>query len=150
MTSEKSKMSRGGKRWKNTNQEIKKLQDSKHELHNWVNDLHNQIDMKDQLIQAFELKLIQKEKQIENVVHATYATNNLIQKVDAICDTKDLIQKFDATCDTKNLISMVNATCDIHDSMVVTKATQDMDDDSLTSYEMKSYSKLMNGSLVED
>jgi hypothetical protein len=147
----------------NASQEIKELQDYKHELHNWIIYLYNQIDMKDQLIEALELKLIQKQKQIDDMVDATYATNDLIQKVDAICDTEDLIQKdnatcdtdeliqkVDATCDTKDLMLMVDSTCDTHDLMVDTKETQEMDDDSLTSHEMESYSGPMKESLVED
>jgi hypothetical protein len=47
-------------------------------------------------------------------------------------------------------MQMVNATCDTHDLMVDTQATKDMIDDSLTSYEMESYSKLMKESLVEN
>jgi capsule polysaccharide export protein KpsE/RkpR len=91
----KIKMGKGGKHLQNTNQEIKELQDSKHELHNWVIDLHNQIDMKDQLIEALELKLIQKEKQIESMVDATCAKNDLMQMMDTYA-TNDLIQKVDA------------------------------------------------------
>jgi hypothetical protein len=118
--------------------------------------------MKDQLIEALELKLIQKQKQIDDMVDATYATNDLIQKVDAICDTKDLIQKanatcdtyeliqkVDATCDTKDLMQMVDSTCDTHDLMVDTKETQEMDDDSLTNHEMESYNGPMKKVLLK-
>jgi hypothetical protein len=80
-------------------------------LHNWVIDLHNQIDLKDKLIEALELKLIQKEQQIEDMVDATYVANGLIQKVVAICDTEDLIQKanvnFDTDDLTKNILLLV-------------------------------------------
>jgi hypothetical protein len=40
-------MGEARKRLQNTSQEIKELQDYKHELHNWLIDLHNQINMKD-------------------------------------------------------------------------------------------------------
>jgi hypothetical protein len=133
----KIKMGKGGKCLQNANQEIKELQDSLHELDNWVIDLHKQIDLKDKLIEALQLKLIEKEQQIENMVDATCATNDLIQKVNATCDTNDLMQ-------------MVDVTCDTHDLMVDTKATKDMVDDSLTSHEMESYNELMKISLVED
>jgi predicted nucleic acid-binding Zn-ribbon protein len=79
-----TKMGKGGKHLQNTNQEIKELQDSLHELDNWVIDLHKQIDLKDKLIEALQLKLIENEQQIENMVDATCATNDLIQKVDAL------------------------------------------------------------------
>jgi len=110
-------MGKGGKCLQNTNQEIKELQDSLHELDNWVIDLHKQIDLKDRLIEALQLKLIENEQQIENMVDVTCATNDIIQKINASCDTNDLIQKVDVTCDT-------------HDLMVDAKATKDMVDDS--------------------
>jgi hypothetical protein len=106
-------------------------------LDNWVIDLHKQIDLKDKLIEALQLKLIEKEQQIENMVDATCATNDLIQMVDVTCDTNDLIQMVDVTCDTNDL-------------MVDTEATKDMVDDSLTSHEMESYNELMKISFVED
>ena len=39
---------------------IKELQDSLHKLDNWVIDLHKQIDLKDKLIEALQVKLIEK------------------------------------------------------------------------------------------
>jgi predicted RNase H-like nuclease (RuvC/YqgF family) len=102
-------MGKGGKHLQNVNQEIKELHDSLHELDNWVVDLHKQIDLKDKLIEALQLKLIEKEKQIENMV--------------------------DATCDTNDLMQMVDVTCDTNDLMVDTDTSNDMIDDSLTSHE---------------
>jgi hypothetical protein len=57
------------------------------------------------------------------------ATNDLIQKVDAICDMEDLIQNANATCDTKG--------------------TQDIDDVFLSNHEMESYNGMMKESLVQ-
>jgi hypothetical protein len=65
--------------------------------------------MKDQLIETLNLKLIQKNKQIDDMVDAT---NDLIQKVDAICDMEDIIQKANATCDTNEFIQNIDATYD--------------------------------------
>ena len=71
-------MGKGGKHLQTDNREIKELYESLHELDNQVIDLHNQIDLKDKFIQTLQLKLIEKEKQIENMV-------------DVICDTNDLM-----------------------------------------------------------
>ena len=71
-------MGKGGKNFQNDNREIKELYEYLHELDNQVIDLHNQIDLKDKFIQTLQLKLIEKEKQIENMV-------------DVICDTNDLM-----------------------------------------------------------
>jgi hypothetical protein len=64
--------------------------------------------MKDQLIDALHIKLREKHNQVDNMIDATYATN---QKDDASCDTEDLIQNIDATCDlrilSKRLIQLV-------------------------------------------
>jgi len=108
------------------------------------------------------MKLIQKHKQIDDMFDTKYAINDLIQKVDEICDTEDLkqkaiatcdtdeiIKKVDATCDTKGLLHIIDATCDTHDLMMDTKSTQEMDYDSSTSHDMKSYSGLVKESLVE-
>jgi len=51
-------MGKGGNHLQNNNQEIKELQDSLHDLHNWVIDLYSQNALKDKLIEALELKLI--------------------------------------------------------------------------------------------
>jgi 6-phosphogluconate dehydrogenase (decarboxylating) len=109
--SEKYKMGKGGNHLQNANQEIKELQDSLHCL-------------KDKLIKALQQKLIEKEKQIENMVDATCTTNDLIQMVDDTCDTNDLV--------------------------VDAETTKYMVDNSLTSHDMKSYSKVIKISLVED
>jgi peptidoglycan hydrolase CwlO-like protein len=91
MTTEKSKIGKGGKALQNTNQEIKEIHESLHELDNWIVDLHKKIDSKDKLIEAHQLKLIEKEQQIENMVDSTCATNDLIQNNDVTCDTNDLM-----------------------------------------------------------
>jgi len=88
----------------NANQEIKELQDFLHELGNWVVDLHKQLDMKDKLIEALYLKLIEKEQKMLTM-----------QMVDAICDTNDLIQTIDVTCDTNGLMVDTDATNDMID-----------------------------------
>ena len=44
-------MGKEKKHLQNASQEIKKLQDYKHELHNWIIDLYNQNDIKDQLVE---------------------------------------------------------------------------------------------------
>jgi hypothetical protein len=118
-------------------------------LQNWIIDLHNQIDLKDKLIESLQQKLIEKEQQIENMVDTTCAKNDLMQMMDDTCAIDDLVHKVDATCDTKDLMQMVNATCDTHDSMVDTQATKDIVDDSLTSHEMESYSELMKKNIIE-
>jgi hypothetical protein len=69
-------MGKGGKCLQNANQEIKELQDSSHDLYNWVVDLYNKFDVKDKLIESLQLKLIEKEQemltmQIENMLDAT-------------------------------------------------------------------------------
>jgi hypothetical protein len=74
---------------------------------NWIIGLliiHKQIDLKDKLIETLQLKLIENEQQIENMVDATCATNDLIQKVNATCDINDLMQMVDVTCDTHDLM----------------------------------------------
>jgi peptidoglycan hydrolase CwlO-like protein len=86
-------MGKGGKHLQNTSQEIKELQEYNHEL-------HNQIDMKDKLIETLEWKLIQRQNIIDHMVDTIQSTNDLIQNIDASCDTEDLIEKIDATCDT--------------------------------------------------
>jgi hypothetical protein len=103
---------------KNVNQKIKESQDSLHALDKLVVDLHKQIDLNDKLIEALQLKLIENEQQIENMV-------------DVICATNDLMQMTDVTYDTEDLIKMVEVTL-IHDLMVDTNATKDMIDNSLT------------------
>jgi peptidoglycan hydrolase CwlO-like protein len=60
ISSKQIKMGKGGKHLQNTNQEIKELQDSLHELDNCIIDLHKQIDLKDKLIEPLQLKLIEK------------------------------------------------------------------------------------------
>jgi hypothetical protein len=82
-------------------------------LDNWIINIHGQIDLKDKFIGAFQLKLIEKEKQIENMV-------------DVICDTNDLMQ-------------MVGVTCDTNDVMVDTNTFNDIIDDSLASHENESF-----------
>jgi predicted RNase H-like nuclease (RuvC/YqgF family) len=126
-------MGKGGKRLQNINQEIKELQDSLHDLDNLVLNLHKQIDWKDKLIEALQLKLIEKEQQIENMVDATCDTNDLIQMVDVTCDTNDLMQMMDVTCDIDDLMQMLDATCDTNDlmEMVDKNAIKEMVDDSL-------------------
>jgi hypothetical protein len=115
-----------------------------------ANDLRNEIEIKDQLIDALQIKLREKKNQIDDMIDETYATNkkvdtsydieDLIEKIDAKCDTKEFIQMNDATCDTnefikkvdvacdtQNIIHMVYSTFDTHDLMVDTKETQDID-----------------------
>jgi hypothetical protein len=118
-------MGKAGKHLQNASQEIKELQEYKHELHNWLIDLQNQIDMKDQLIDALQIKLRERHNQIDDMIDATSATNNLIQKVDASCDMEDLIENIDATCDTEELIQNIDATCDIEELIQKFDATCD-------------------------
>jgi hypothetical protein len=66
-----------------------------------TNDLRDEIEMKDQLIDALQIKLREKHNQIDDMIDATSATNH--KKFDASCDTKDLIEKIDATCATEEL-----------------------------------------------
>jgi hypothetical protein len=54
-------MGKGGKCLQNTNQEIKELWDSLHDLDNLVLNIDKQIDWKDKFIQSLQLKLIKKE-----------------------------------------------------------------------------------------
>jgi hypothetical protein len=77
-----------------------------------TNNLRDEIEMKDQLIDALQIKLREKQNQIDDMVDAKSTTN---QKNDATCDTEDLIQKIDATCDTEDLIQKVDAICDIEE-----------------------------------
>jgi hypothetical protein len=49
-----------------------------------TNDLRDEIEMKDQLIDALQIKLREKHNQIDDMIDATSTTN---QKVDASCDT---------------------------------------------------------------
>jgi hypothetical protein len=65
-----------------------------------INDLRDEIEMKDQLIDALQIKLREKHNQIDDKIDVTSTTNNLIHKVDASCDTKYLIENIDATCAT--------------------------------------------------
>lgn len=58
MTSEKHAMGKEIHYLQNINLEIKEMQDSLHELHNWVVDIHKKIYLKDKLIEEFQLKLI--------------------------------------------------------------------------------------------
>jgi 6-phosphogluconate dehydrogenase len=106
-------------------------------LENRVVDIQKKIDLSDRLIKSLQLKLIQKEKQIENMVDATCAINDLIQKVKATCDIDDLIQ-------------MVDVTYDTHDMIVDTKETKYMVGVSLTSHETKSYNELMKISFIKE
>jgi hypothetical protein len=89
------------------------------------------------LFETLQLKLIENEQKIENMVDATCETNDLIQMVDASCDMDDLMQ-------------MVSVMCDTYDLMVDTYTKKDVDYDSLTSDEIESYNELMKKSLVED
>ena len=73
-------MGKGGKHLKISNIEIKELQDSLHELDNWVVDLYKQLDMKDKLIEALQRKLMEKEHKMPTM-----------QMVDVTCDTNDLM-----------------------------------------------------------
>lgn len=57
------------------------------EMDKWFIDPHNQIALKDKFIKSLELKLIQDEQQVEKMADATCATNEFIQKDNAICDT---------------------------------------------------------------
>jgi len=52
------------------------------------------------LIEVLQLKLTEKDQQIENMVDETCATNDFIQKVDVTCNTHDLMQMMDVTHDT--------------------------------------------------
>jgi len=63
------------------------------------------MESQDQLIDALQIKLREKHNQIDDMINATFATN---QKVDASCDTKDLIENIDATCDTEVLVQKVD------------------------------------------
>jgi len=79
-------------------------------LDNGVIDLHKEIDLKDTLIKAFQIKLVENEQQIENMFEATCAKKDLIQKVNATCDTNDLMQMVDISCDTYYLMVDTQAT----------------------------------------
>jgi hypothetical protein len=93
--------------------------------------IDNLSDLKDKLIEALQVKFIENEKRIENIVDITCATNNLIHKSNATCNIDDLIQIIDVSCDT-------------HDLIVDIEETKSMDNDSLISHEMETYSELVN------
>jgi hypothetical protein len=77
-----------------------------------TNDLQDEMEMKDHLIDALQIKLREKCNQIHDMIDATSTAN---QKVDASCDTWDIIEKIDATCATEDLIQMVDVACDTND-----------------------------------
>jgi hypothetical protein len=56
--------------------------------------------MKYQLIDALQIKLRENHNQIDDMINATFITNNIMQKVGTSCDTKDIIENIDATCVT--------------------------------------------------
>ena len=52
-----------------------------------ANDMQDEIEMKDQLIDPLQIKSREKHNQIDDMINATYATNNLILKADASGET---------------------------------------------------------------
>jgi len=82
------------------------------------------------LIESFQLKLIENEKRIENIVDIICATNNLTQKINETYDIDDLIKMIDVSCDT-------------HDLIVDIEETKYIDNDTLFSHEMETYSELV-------
>lgn len=97
----------------------------------WIicNSVHNlkQIEWKDQLIEAIRTTLIEKEEQIENMVNASFNTDELIQIMDVTCNTNHSMQMVDATCDTNDLIQLGD-----------TNTTNVMINDSLIDHEKES------------
>jgi predicted RNase H-like nuclease (RuvC/YqgF family) len=76
-------MGKGGKHLQNASQEIKELQEYNHEL-------HNQIDMKDKLIETLEWKLIQNQNiidQMDDTIQSTNDPRDEIEMKDQLIDS---------------------------------------------------------------
>jgi predicted RNase H-like nuclease (RuvC/YqgF family) len=90
----------------------KKLIDRMVDTIQLANDLRDEIEMKDQMIDALQIKLREKKNQIDDMIDATCAIEGFIQMIDAACDTNEFIQKVDAACDTQDIMQMIDVVCD--------------------------------------
>ena len=74
----------------------------------WVNNLLNIHDKKDQMIESLNQDLLAKENMFLALEGEEIKLNQEKLMCDAICDISDLIQKIDSSCDTCNLVDANN------------------------------------------